>query len=171
MTANHMRLHRLIRNLRTRRSMVDTLAFVWDSLLGPKYGSLEPLTSQKRRQAKELTQQTAKLEIQVKALTQQRDNARTAVEVVREHALLEVKRAGQQLAQEMLEAGQLAKELIEGTVLSRENYANLRNEDAAMRENIKVAEVLLPALASHVVSAKKHESRHSFFRLLRPVNP
>jgi len=106
------------------------------------YGSLEALTSQKDKQAKELRQQTAKLEIQVKALTEQRDNAQTAVQAVRERALKEVKLAGQQLAREMKEAGELAKELIEGTAISGINYANLRSEDAALMEYIQVARIL-----------------------------
>jgi len=110
-----------------------------------KYGSLEAFTSQKRKQAKELTEQNDKLEIQVEALTRQRDNAKTAVEAVRDLAVMQVKAAGEELAREMLEAGQLAKELIEGTVLSSANYANKRNEDAALRENIQVAEILRSA--------------------------
>ena len=58
---------------------------------------------------------------------------------------MQVKLAGEELAVGMFEARQLAKDLIEGTVLSSANYANMRNDDAALRENIQVAEILRSA--------------------------
>jgi len=110
-----------------------------------KYGSLEAFTSQKREQAKELAKQAGKLEIQVKALTEQRDNAKTAVEAVREHALTKVEQAGQQLAKEMKEAGELAQTLIEDIAVCGINYGNLRSEHADLLEYIQVAEILKSA--------------------------
>ena len=107
-----------------------------------KYGSMEALTRRKDKQAKELGQLTAKLEIQVKALAEQRDNAQVAVQAVREKALNEVQLAGQQLAREMKEAGLLAQELIEGIALSGANYGSLKAEAAALGEYVEVARVL-----------------------------
>lgn len=106
---------------------------------------MEAFTSQKRKQAKELAEKTGKLEIQVKALTEQRGNAKPAVEAVREHALMEVKQAGQRLAKEMKEAGELAQVLIEDIAVCGIDYGNLRSEHADLLEYIRVAEVLKSA--------------------------
>ena len=107
-----------------------------------KFGSMEALTRQRGKRAKELKEQTSELETQAKALTEQRDNAQAAIQEIREYALEQVKLAGLQLSQEITEAGDEAKEYMEGIALAGANYGNLRSEAAALREYVEVARVL-----------------------------
>ena len=61
-----------------------------------RYGSLQVLVKARQHKADELQAQIPRLESQVQALTEQRDNFGGAVQAVREKALREVTNAGRQ---------------------------------------------------------------------------